>query len=218
PGAPDRRGPRAVVPVGRGGGLRRAVRHPRARRARLHQLVLERRGLPQRLLLPPGRRPRLLLPAGSRDVRDLRRRERPARDRERDSLGGEGLAVNPVALGYVGCGFMAQKVHLPNIVGLDEVNLLAIAEPRSDILASVARRSSVDRVYAPHHDLAADPAIEAVMISGHYSGQGEIAIDCLKAGKHVLVEKPMATSLEQADRILAAEAGNEAGARLMVAY
>jgi predicted dehydrogenase len=122
-----------------------------------------------------------------------------------------------VTLGYIGCGFMAQKVHIPNIVGLDEVRLLAVAEPRGDLLERVATRYGIPRTYASHRELAADNEIEAVMISGHYSGQGELAIDFLKAGKHVLVEKPMATSVEQADRILAAEASSD-GARLMVAY
>jgi predicted dehydrogenase len=126
--------------------------------------------------------------------------------------------MKPVAIGYIGCGFLAQKVHIPNIVGLGEVELVAIAEPRGDLLEQVGRRHGVRRMYTSHLELAADPEIEAVMISGHYSGQGELAIDALTAGKHVLLEKPMATSLEQADRILAAEAGNDAGARLMVAY
>lgn len=126
--------------------------------------------------------------------------------------------MKPVAIGYIGCGFLAQKVHIPNIVGLDELELVAIAEPRGDLLEQVGRRYGVRRTYTSHLELIADPEIEAVMISGHYSGQGELAIDALTAGKHVLLEKPMATSLEQADRILAAEAGNEAGARLMVAY
>jgi predicted dehydrogenase len=122
----------------------------------------------------------------------------------------------PLRLGYAGCGFMAQRVHLPNIDGLDEVELVALAEPRAELRAAVGARYGVARAYPTHHDLAGDPEVEAVMVSGHFSGQGEIAADLLRAGKHVLVEKPLATSVEQADRILEAEAAG--GARLMVAY
>ena len=113
---------------------------------------------------------------------------------------------------------MAQKFHIPNIVGLDECDLVAIAEVRDDIREAVADRYQVPKRYRFHLDLAEDPAIEAVMVSGGLSGQGDIAIDLLQAGKHVLIEKPMATSIEQADRILDAERSNHEGARLMIAY
>jgi len=119
-------------------------------------------------------------------------------------------------IGYVGCGFMAQKVHLPNIVSLDCCELVAIAELRPRLREKVAARFGARRSYASHMELAGDPGIDAVAVSGHYSGQGEIAIDLLRAGKHVFMEKPMAVSVEQAERILAAE--RESGRRLMVAY
>ena len=122
----------------------------------------------------------------------------------------------PVRMGYVGCGFMAQMVHIPNIWGLRETELVALAEPRAALLDAVAARYGVARRYDSHRGLADDPEIEAVMVSGHYSGQGEIAAELLAAGKHVLVEKPMATTVEQAERILRAEAAGDA--RLMVGY
>jgi predicted dehydrogenase len=54
------------------------------------------------------------------------------------------------------------------------------------------------------------------MVSGHFIGQGEIARELLMAGKDVLMEKPMAVSVEQAEGILAAE--RKSSRRLMVAY
>jgi predicted dehydrogenase len=119
-------------------------------------------------------------------------------------------------LGYAGCGFMAQKVHIPNIVGMEGLDLVALAEPRADVRERVAARYGVGRTYGSHRGLADDPEVEAVVVSGHYSGQGAIAADLLAAGKHVLVEKPLATSVAQAESILRAEAAG--GARLMVAY
>src|SRR5262245_37299159 len=100
---------------------------------------------------------------------------------------------------------MAQKVHMPNIAGLDEVELVALAEPRADLRAAVAARYGAVRAYSTHLSLADDPDVEAVMVSGDPSGQAAIAADLLAAGKHVLVEKPLGTSARQADRVLAAE-------------
>ncbi|HUT37564.1 MAG TPA: Gfo/Idh/MocA family oxidoreductase [Planctomycetota bacterium] len=119
-------------------------------------------------------------------------------------------------MGYVGCGFMAQKVHIPNILSLDGVELTAIAELRPKLGAKVQERFRIPKLYASHAELAKDPDIEAVGVSGHFYAQGEIAIDLLLAGKDVFMEKPMAVSVEQAERILDAE--RRSGKRLMVAY
>jgi predicted dehydrogenase len=119
-------------------------------------------------------------------------------------------------MGYVGCGFMAQKVHIPNLLSLPECELLAVAEVRPELGRRVQQRFGIPRLYASHHELAADDEIEAVAISGHFAGQGELAAHVLRAGKDVFVEKPMAVSVAQAERIIAAERAS--GRRLMVGY
>jgi predicted dehydrogenase len=121
-----------------------------------------------------------------------------------------------VRLGYVGAGNLAQKVHLPNFAAIAGCDLVALAEVRRDLGERVAQRYGIPRRSADHRELAADPEIDAVAVSAPFALQGEIARDCLLAGKHVFMEKPMAVSLAQADGILAAE--REGGARLMVAY
>jgi predicted dehydrogenase len=124
--------------------------------------------------------------------------------------------MGKLKLGYVGCGFMAQKVHLPNLTALADAEVAAVAELRPQLGRKVQERFRIPKWYASHAELARDPEIQAVGISGHFSAQGEIAIDMLKAGKDVLMEKPMAVSVEQAERILEAE--RRSGKRLMVAY
>lgn len=119
-------------------------------------------------------------------------------------------------LGYVGCGFMAQKVHLPNFASLDSCRLVALAEVRSDLRREVGARFGVEKLYSTHLELADDPEIEAVAVSADYSIQGQIACDLLRRGKNVFMEKPMATTIERAQQILDAE--REGQARLMVGY
>jgi predicted dehydrogenase len=123
--------------------------------------------------------------------------------------------AQPVRLGYVGAGVLAQSVHLPHFAALPDCHLLALAELRGDLRERVADRFGIPRRYPDYRALLADPDLEAMAISGAYAVQGEIARECLAAAKHVFVEKPLAVSVAQAERIL--EAGRATGARLMVA-
>src|SRR5579885_1697051 len=111
---------------------------------------------------------------------------------------------------------MAQRVHLPNFASLPDCELVALAEVRQDLGAKVQRRYGIPRLYPDHRGLIDDPDVEAIAVSAPFALQGQIARDCLAAGKHVFMEKPMAISVPQAEAILAAA---EAGpARLMIAY
>jgi predicted dehydrogenase len=111
---------------------------------------------------------------------------------------------------------MAQKVHLPHFSTLPGCRLVALAEVRADLGRKVRQRYGIPRLYSSHRELAEDPEVEAVAVSAGYSLQGEMARDLLRRGKHVFMEKPMATTVRQAEEILAA--GREGGARLMVGY
>lgn len=121
-----------------------------------------------------------------------------------------------IRLGYVGCGYMAQQVHLPNFASIPDCQLVALAEVRQDLGHKVQARYTIPRLYRDHHELIADADVDAVGLSAAFAIQGEIARDCLAAGKHVFMEKPMAISVAQAQRLL--EAAHSSGARLMVGY
>lgn len=124
--------------------------------------------------------------------------------------------MEPIKLGYVGCGFMAQKVHIPNFTSLPDCELIGLAEVRPELGREVQQRWGIPRLYTDHTELAADPEIEAVAVSADFALQGEIAKDLLSAGKQVFMEKPMAVSVQQAESIVAA--GKAAGTKLMVGY
>ena len=124
--------------------------------------------------------------------------------------------MRKVRLGYVGCGFMAQKVHIPNFSSIPDCDLIALAEVRAELGQKVQARFDIPRLYAGHQALLADPEVEAIAVSAGFMVQGEIARDALLAGKDVFMEKPMAISLAQADAIL--DAVRHSGRRLMVGY
>lgn len=126
------------------------------------------------------------------------------------------MLENPVRFGYVGCGFVAQTIHIPNYTSLPDCRFLALAEAREGIGETVARRYGIPKAYRSHLELAADAEIEAVGVSAPYALQGKIAEDLLRAGKHVFMEKPMAVSVKRAESMV--EAVRSGKARLMVGY
>jgi len=125
-------------------------------------------------------------------------------------------AERRIRLGYVGAGRQAQQVHLPNFASIEGCDLAGLAEVRPSLGREVADRFRIPELYPDHRALAADRRIDAIAVSAPFELQGEIARDCLERGKHVFMEKPMAISLAQADRIL--DASRRGGGRLMIAY
>jgi predicted dehydrogenase len=123
--------------------------------------------------------------------------------------------MNPVRFAYVGCGFVGQRIHIPNFASLTDCRFVALAEARPELGEKVAARYGIEKVYRSHHEIANDPEIEAVGVSAPYALQGGIAEDLLRAGKHVFMEKPMAVSLQRAQSLVEAE---RSGGRLMVGY
>jgi predicted dehydrogenase len=122
----------------------------------------------------------------------------------------------PVKFAYVGCGFVGQTIHIPNFRNLRaDCDFVGLAEVRTGLRDSVAKRYGIPKVYASHHEIAADPEIEAVGVSAAFALQGQIAQDLVAAGKHVFMEKPMAVTVERARQIVAAQSS---GGRIMVAY
>ena len=124
--------------------------------------------------------------------------------------------IEPVRFGYIGCGFVAQNIHIPNFSAQPNCQFVALAEARQELGQTVAKRYGIRKVYRTHEELAADPEIEAVGVSAGYALQGKIADDLLRAGKHVFMEKPMAVSIARGESIVAAASRGKA--RLMVGY
>ena len=121
-----------------------------------------------------------------------------------------------VRIGLVGAGFVAQVVHLPHLrdaVGRFEV--VALAEPDPGVRAAVAARHGVAGF--PSHDaLLAGAGLDAVLVCSPNATHADVAIAALEAGCHVLVEKPLCLSVEDADRVVAAR--DRAGRVVQVAY
>lgn len=121
-------------------------------------------------------------------------------------------ASGPIGLGVIGLGrgFM---LTLPALRAHPGVRLVAAVDPRPDARAAFSREFSA-RAYAGIEALLADPAVEAVYIASPHGSHASQAMAAARSGKHVLVEKPMATNV--ADCVAMAKAAEVAGTTLMV--
>lgn len=119
-------------------------------------------------------------------------------------------------IGMIGAGFIGQLAHLMNFAELDSCRVVAVAEMRPELRRRVAARYEIPRTYATHHELLKDPDVEAVVVVVPRPFTGPIVMDCLKAGKHVLSEKPMAGTVEQSLRLV--EEAERQGVQYVVGY
>ncbi len=106
-----------------------------------------------------------------------------------------------VTLGLIGCGFVAESRHLPALGRISEVRVVAAADVDRVRRDLVADRFGIERRYGDAAALLADPDIEAVAVCVPAEFHVEIALAALDAGKHVLIEKPLAVDAEDAERL-----------------
>jgi UDP-N-acetylglucosamine 3-dehydrogenase len=108
-----------------------------------------------------------------------------------------------VRWGVIGLGWFGE-VHAEVLSRLPGVELAALCTRRAERLDELADRYGVARRYTDYRRLLADPEVDALSIVTHVEDHCQIAVEALAAGKHVLLEKPMAGSLADCDRIVAA--------------
>jgi predicted dehydrogenase len=116
-------------------------------------------------------------------------------------------------VGVIGCGLIAQVMHLPYLAELDDRwELAALCDVSEEPLAACARRYGVERTFTAWEDLLAEP-LDAVLVltSGSHA---PMAMAAAAAGLHVFVEKPMALSSGEGARMVSA--AQSAGTCLMI--
>jgi len=118
-------------------------------------------------------------------------------------------------IGVIGCGSIAKHRHLPEYAQNENVNIVAVCDPVEERAAEMAAKYGATP-YTNYEELLQNEAIDAVSVCTPNYLHAPISIQALKAGKHVLCEKPMATSKEEAEAMI--EAAKESGKKLMIAH
>jgi predicted dehydrogenase len=105
-------------------------------------------------------------------------------------------------IGIIGAGGVVQKAHVRAFRARRDVRVCGIADPSEADRARAGAAVGCDRLTDDYRRILDDPAIDAVDICVPHYLHECIVLEALDAGKHVLLEKPIALTLEQADRMI----------------
>jgi len=107
-----------------------------------------------------------------------------------------------VRIGLIGCGRMAQRFHIKTLLKMENAELTALCDTREKIAREIASRYHVKAVYNDYKDLLTNEKIKAVIISTPPESHSKILEDAAEAGKHIFIEKPMTTTIEECKRAI----------------
>jgi predicted dehydrogenase len=124
--------------------------------------------------------------------------------------------MNRARLAILGTGNVVRGCHLPAVRQSPRAELVALANAHPDSLHALARATGIAAVSTDFDAIARDPGIDAVVIGLPNFLHAPVACLMLHAGKHVLCEKPMATSAVEAAAML--DAAEQSGKTLMIAH
>ncbi len=109
---------------------------------------------------------------------------------------------DPVHLGLIGCGRITQVAHLPALEKADGIVPVALADPSEALRQGVGDRFGIGARYATSEELLNDSNVEAVLIAAPDRFHFDIARRALEQGIDVLVEKPLAASVAESERLV----------------
>lgn len=120
-----------------------------------------------------------------------------------------------IKVGVIGCGRIAQERHLPEYAQNEYAQIVGVFDLNRERSEMIAQKYGAT-AYSSYQELLCNPDIQAVSVCAANHAHAEITIAALKAGKHVLCEKPMAVTLEQCVEM--ADTARQCGKYLMIGH
>ncbi len=111
--------------------------------------------------------------------------------------------MDSVRVGLIGVGAFGES-HLIAYRSLPYVSVTAICDANATRVQEIAKRYNLARWYTDYHEMLREADLDAVSVTTPEDAHLAPTLAALEAGKHVLVEKPMATRLDQAEQMLEA--------------
>jgi predicted dehydrogenase len=114
----------------------------------------------------------------------------------------------PLRVAIVGCGAIAQLRHIPSLLEIRDAKVVAICDKNEDLVKQVAQRFNIRAYYTDFVETLDKEELDMVDICTAPQTHLILSMEAMKAGCHVLVEKPMAPSLKEADELINATKEN----------
>src|SRR5689334_723804 len=122
-----------------------------------------------------------------------------ARGGMREAGGGN---VTKVKIGIVGSRFQADCIAASVKAMPEEMEVVAVASPTKGNAEEFARRHGIPSFYSDYREMLRNPEVELISITAPNNLHAQITIDAATAGKHVVCEKPLCVTLEEADAMI----------------
>jgi predicted dehydrogenase len=106
-----------------------------------------------------------------------------------------------IGVGVIGCGYWGPNL-VRNFQEAPGCRVVGVSDLRDERLSPLRARYPTIKTTTAYRDLLADPTVDAVAIATPVSTHFDLATEALRAGKHVLVEKPLTTTVELGERLL----------------
>lgn len=119
-------------------------------------------------------------------------------------------------VGVIGTGWWATRAHLPAIVANPDAELIAIADPIDEKRNRAESAFRPKRTYADHREMLEKEELDGVVIAVPHMAHFEVAMDGLRSGSHLMLEKPMVVESSHATELLVESA--ERGLEIVVGY
>lgn len=126
------------------------------------------------------------------------------------------MSKDRVRVAVIGTGWWATEAHIPALCRDPHADLVALCDARAERVAAAAAASGVARTYTDHRQLLDTEHPDAVIVATTHATHFPVARDCLEAGAHVLIEKPM--TLYAADAKALLTLAERSGRTLIVGY
>ncbi|MBC6296902.1 Gfo/Idh/MocA family oxidoreductase [Listeria sp. FSL L7-1517] len=121
-------------------------------------------------------------------------------------------------VGIIGCGGIANGKHMPSLLKAEKAEMVAFCDivlEKAEAAAEVFGGTNAS-VYTNYQDLLQDKSIDVIHVCTPNISHAEISIAALEAGKHVMCEKPMAKTTEEARNMI--KAAERTGKKLTIGY
>ena len=122
--------------------------------------------------------------------------------------------MEALTIGLIGAGDVARAAHMPSFAANPKAEVTAVADPDVQSAQSLAEKHGIGKVVEDYREILSDPSVVAVDICTPHHLHCQITMDALIAGKHVICEKPIAMTLDEADRMIGA--AHEMGLWLLI--
>ncbi len=120
--------------------------------------------------------------------------------------------MDKTRIAVIGLGGVAQVVHLPLLTKMRDVRITGVADKDNNKLKNISEKYNISNRFKDYRELLQHDDADAVIIATPTNTHHKIAIDCLNAGKHILIEKPAALNSHEAIEIEKAALKNEKSA------